>query len=118
MQQFSVGARSIQDMQYSGFSRLLKQSKQLQRIAEHSQTETEHRIRYRVLAFFILDILFENAYILQAGGEANEVGAETEAGARAGRRANRRGVDVEDGEHGEGRQGDGSDLLDAELLAR
>ena len=51
-------------------------------------------------------------------GEADQVGADTEAGTRAGRAADRRGVDIEDGEDGEGSQRNRADLIGAELLAR
>lgn len=55
---------------------------------------------------------------LKPTGEANKVGANTEAGTRAGRRANGRSIDIEDGKDGEGREGDRADLVDTELLAR
>ena len=56
--------------------------------------------------------------VLKPGGEANEVGANTEAGTRAGRRTDRGGIDIEDGEDGEGSQRNRADLIDTELLAR
>ena len=45
------------------------------------------------------------------------MGANTEAGTRAGRRAYAGGVDVQDGERGEGDQGDHADLRQLEALA-
>ena len=50
--------------------------------------------------------------------EPNEVGADTETGARARGRPDARGVDVEDRKDCKRRQGDRADLLDAEFLAR
>ena len=50
-------------------------------------------------------------------GEADEVGADTEAGTRAGRGADGRRVDVEDGERGGGDEGDHGDLTPLHRLA-
>lgn len=45
------------------------------------------------------------------------MGADTEAGTRARRRADRRGVDVQDGERGQGNEGNHADLGELEALA-
>lgn len=50
--------------------------------------------------------------------ESNEVGADTEASTRAGRSTDRGGLDIEDGERGQGDEGDHADLTVLERLAR
>jgi hypothetical protein len=55
---------------------------------------------------------------LHASRETDQVGANTEAGTRAGGRADGGGIDIEDGKDGEGSQGDRADLIHTELLAR
>lgn len=55
---------------------------------------------------------------LHASRETDQVGANTEAGTRAGRGADRGGIDIEDGKDGQGSQGDRADLIHTQLLAR
>jgi len=55
---------------------------------------------------------------LKTRRKSDKISANTESSTRARGRADRRGVDVEDGEDGQRREGDGSNLVDAELLAR
>lgn len=55
-------------------------------------------------------------YGLRTHGEADEVGADTEASTLASRHTDRRGDNVEDSEHGSGNNAEGEDLLNGESL--
>lgn len=55
---------------------------------------------------------------LTAHGEANEVGAETEASALAGRNADGWGEHIQDGEDRGGEEGKGGNLVEGQSLAR
>jgi hypothetical protein len=64
----------------------------------------------------LVNVVFE-CHCLYAR-ESNEVGADTEASTCAGRRADRRSIDIENSESGRGDEGDHGDFTGLEGLAR